>query len=91
MAKQIGTIQLLIEVPYSAGVRDDDQIKITQVNYCACDDVDPEMTKNSGLHTAEGIPETISTAELGAVGTEGALLYKLAAIEAAVKAKESIA
>jgi len=90
MAKQVGKIQLVFEVPYTGGVRDDAAIKITQVNYCACDSVDPEMTKNAGLHTAEGIPETVSADELGAVGTEGTLLYKLAAVEAAIKTKEGI-
>ncbi|HET6494346.1 MAG TPA: hypothetical protein VFH61_03155 [Thermoleophilia bacterium] len=90
MAKEVGTIQIVLEIPYASGVRDDANIRVAQVNYMACDSVDAEMRKNSGLHGAEGIPETVITAELGAVGTEGTLLYKIAAVEAAVKTKEGI-
>lgn len=65
--------------------------QISQVNYTLCDSADAEMKKHGGLHTAESIPETVSAAELGAVGTEGTVLYKTDAIESAIKTKESIA
>jgi len=90
MAHAIKTVQIVLEIPYIAGVRDDANIKITQVNHVTCGTTDTGMTGSGGLHVPEGIPETVSAAELGAVGTEGTLLYKLAAVEAAVKAKEGI-
>jgi len=90
MAKEIAKIQFLIEVPYIAGVQDAGDIKIVQVHYSTCDSVNNELQAHGGLHTAENIPEVISTPELGAIGTEGTVLYKIAAIETAVKTKEGI-
>jgi len=90
MAKEMAKVQILIEVPYSAGVRDDANITMAHVNYSVCDSVDSGLQRSRGLSTTESVPEILSTDELGAIGIEGTILYKIAAVETVVKTKEGI-
>ena len=86
MAKQMHSLQIVIEVPYAGGVAQTPKLK--QVNHVTCSTAEMDLTKPGGQGPSDdpAVPRDLVSGDL--TGTVQALID---GVEAASKAKEGIA